>query len=130
MSIDSAVTTESIRSALALTRDDFYVDVAITDPLIELVRQSRFELLDQHETSHGVCWSANVTIDDVTMSVENRGDGGSNWYAIAGQPMSVVDQYEQLIAATIPEFDVAPLDLYCDLLDLTQEYLADVLASE
>jgi hypothetical protein len=109
--------TFSDRDALQLTRDELGPDVPVTDRALALLNSSTFTPLSSAESGRGYAWAATMTIGDVTLSVESRGDTGSNWYVIAGQPLDKVDEIESLVRTAMPDLGEKPLDRYCEVLE-------------
>jgi hypothetical protein len=109
------------RAALQLTRDELGADVVVTERAIELLNASTFTTLSHATKPLGYAWTATMNVRGVTLTVEHRADGAANWYDIAGQPLSKVDEIEALVREAMPELSaVATLDRFCAVLEFYQ----------
>jgi hypothetical protein len=119
--IDIAALTQAVR--------DSRVACAPTVDALALQNSTTFEIIDERETSRGICWTARLQIGDGVLEVENRGDGASNRYAVAAGSTATVDEVTARVAVAIPELGLdTPLDAYCTLAEVYLDYRAQLLA--
>jgi hypothetical protein len=72
--------------------------------------------LRQNYTSRGVYWNCNLYLDGKKVAeVENRGDGGANWYHWEDGCKDLENELLKLAAVAVPEYD-GDLDIFFETL--------------
>ena len=77
--------------------------------------------LRQHETNGGVYWSCNLYRNNKKVAeVENKGDGGANWYHWFDGCREFEKELLEFAAVAVPEYQ-GDLDMYFELLIVAHE---------
>jgi hypothetical protein len=103
---------------------DAYISCAVTPAALAILNDSTFTITEELETSRGVCWTGKLKVADVVLDVENRGDGGCNWYSTPDSgSRRIVDVIEAKVKTAIPELqNTEALDGYCSLVEIYHDY--------